>query len=245
MAITRDNVLHVAKLARLELTEAEIDRMQSDLSGILDYVNQLSELDTNEYLAFRAMETGVCMEQRVVEQDRTWIKKAIPLVAGDSPGWISKLPGTLGRHPVGAIIVIQDVTLDVRKEQEIKVKSAMIQEIHHRVKNNLQTITALLRLQARRAKSEDAALALKEAVGRIMSVAVVHEFLSRLTGGVARGVSRFLDRQAPPYLRGRLLGQCRAYRFCRRASAVVLVSARRDEYDGEDEYQNRDVPGKV
>jgi aspartyl-tRNA(Asn)/glutamyl-tRNA(Gln) amidotransferase subunit C len=46
MAITRDNVLHVAKLARLELTEAEIDRMQADLSGILDYVNQLSELDT-------------------------------------------------------------------------------------------------------------------------------------------------------------------------------------------------------
>ena len=48
MAITRDNVLHVAKLARLELTEAEIDRMQTDLSGILDYVNQLSELDTSQ-----------------------------------------------------------------------------------------------------------------------------------------------------------------------------------------------------
>ena len=48
MAITRDNVLHVAKLARLELTEAEIDRMQSDLNGILDYVNQLSELDTKD-----------------------------------------------------------------------------------------------------------------------------------------------------------------------------------------------------
>ena len=46
MAITRDNVLHVAKLARLELTETEIDRMQRDLNGILDYVNQLSELDT-------------------------------------------------------------------------------------------------------------------------------------------------------------------------------------------------------
>ena len=47
--------------------------------------SQLSELDTNEYLAFRAMETGVCLEQRVTEQDRIWIKKAIPLVAGDSP----------------------------------------------------------------------------------------------------------------------------------------------------------------
>lgn len=47
MAITRDNVLHVAKLARLELSEAEIDKMQRDLDGILEYVNQLSELDTN------------------------------------------------------------------------------------------------------------------------------------------------------------------------------------------------------
>ena len=46
MAITRDNVLHVAKLARLELSETEIDRMQRDLDGILEYVNQLSELDT-------------------------------------------------------------------------------------------------------------------------------------------------------------------------------------------------------
>ncbi|MDF3071169.1 MAG: glutamyl-tRNA amidotransferase subunit [Polyangiaceae bacterium] len=48
MAITRENVLHVAKLARLELTETEIDRMQRDLDGILEYVNQLSELDTKD-----------------------------------------------------------------------------------------------------------------------------------------------------------------------------------------------------
>lgn len=46
MAITRDNVLHVAKLARLELSNDEIDKMQRDLAGILEYVNQLSELDT-------------------------------------------------------------------------------------------------------------------------------------------------------------------------------------------------------
>ena len=47
MAITRENVLHVAKLARLELTETEIDRMQRDLDGILGYANQLAELDTS------------------------------------------------------------------------------------------------------------------------------------------------------------------------------------------------------
>ena len=156
------------------------------LLGIVDVLadSQLSELETNEYLAFNAMETGVCMEQRVEERDRYWNKRAIPLVAGESPGWVGRLPGSFGRHPVAAIIMIQDVTDEVRREQELKVKSAMIQEIHHRVKNNLQTITALLRLQSRRVESEEAATALKEAVGRIMSVAVVHEFLSQDEGSV-------------------------------------------------------------
>ena len=54
----------------------------------------------------------------------------------------------------------------------------MIQEIHHRVKNNLQTIAALLRLQARRSDSPEVAEQLRESVGRIISIAVVHEFLS-------------------------------------------------------------------
>jgi aspartyl-tRNA(Asn)/glutamyl-tRNA(Gln) amidotransferase subunit C len=47
MAITRETVLHVAKLARLSLSEAEIDRMQRDLGNILEYVKLLSELDTS------------------------------------------------------------------------------------------------------------------------------------------------------------------------------------------------------
>jgi aspartyl-tRNA(Asn)/glutamyl-tRNA(Gln) amidotransferase subunit C len=46
MAITRETVLHVAKLARLELGDSEIDRMQKDLGNILEYVNSLAELDT-------------------------------------------------------------------------------------------------------------------------------------------------------------------------------------------------------
>ena len=46
MAITRETVLHVTKLARLELEDSEIDRMQKDLGNILEYVNSLAELDT-------------------------------------------------------------------------------------------------------------------------------------------------------------------------------------------------------
>jgi aspartyl-tRNA(Asn)/glutamyl-tRNA(Gln) amidotransferase subunit C len=47
MAITRDDVLHVAKLARLELAEHEIERMTADLEKILGHVTQLEELDTS------------------------------------------------------------------------------------------------------------------------------------------------------------------------------------------------------
>ena len=54
----------------------------------------------------------------------------------------------------------------------------MIQEVHHRVKNNLQTIAAVLRMQARRAEEGSTQQALKEAITRILSVAVIHEFLS-------------------------------------------------------------------
>ena len=54
----------------------------------------------------------------------------------------------------------------------------MINEIHHRVKNNLQTIAALLRLQARRTGSPEVAEMLQESINRILSIAVVHEFLA-------------------------------------------------------------------
>jgi two-component sensor histidine kinase len=58
-------------------------------------------------------------------------------------------------------------------------KDATIREIHHRVKNNLQTVAALLRLQARRIDSESARSALEEAVRRVGSIAIVHETLSQ------------------------------------------------------------------
>ena len=46
MAITRDDVIHVAKLARLELSDAEIERMVRDLGTILEHVAELSKVDT-------------------------------------------------------------------------------------------------------------------------------------------------------------------------------------------------------
>jgi two-component sensor histidine kinase len=63
-------------------------------------------------------------------------------------------------------------------------KDATIREIHHRVKNNLQTIASLLRLQGRRLQSPEARAALAESERRIRSIAIVHETLSRDAGDV-------------------------------------------------------------
>ena len=79
---------------------------------------------------------------------------------------------------IGAIVMLNNVTELRRRERELVTKDATIREIHHRVKNNLQTVSALLRLQARRIEDPGASAALNEAVRRIASIALVHETLS-------------------------------------------------------------------
>ena len=65
-----------------------------------------------------------------------------------------------------------------RKEEELMVKTSVIKEIHHRVKNNLQTIASLLRMQMRRTTSDEARDVLNESLNRILSISLVHETLS-------------------------------------------------------------------
>jgi two-component sensor histidine kinase len=95
----------------------------------------------------------------------TIIARVIPLQPGDEYD--------------GAAILLRDVTELRRRERELLTKDATIREIHHRVKNNLQTVAALLRLQARRMEVPEARLALDEAVRRVGSIAIVHETLSQ------------------------------------------------------------------
>jgi two-component sensor histidine kinase len=83
-----------------------------------------------------------------------------------------------GDH-VGGLVLVRDVTDLRRRDRELVTKDATIREIHHRVKNNLQTVAALLRLQARRIGSDEARSALEEAVRRVGSIAIVHETLSQ------------------------------------------------------------------
>ena len=77
---------------------------------------------------------------------------------------------------------MEDITEARRREHEIKVKEATIREVHHRVKNNLQTIASLLRIQARRSDDPEVRRALAEAIERVGSMAVVHELLLAVDG---------------------------------------------------------------
>jgi two-component sensor histidine kinase len=104
-------------------------------------------------------------EAEIENTEATLILRSIPLRPG-------------GEH-IGALALIRDVTELRRRERELLTKDATIREIHHRVKNNLQTVAALLRLQARRMTTPADRAALEDAERRVGSIAIVHETLSQ------------------------------------------------------------------
>src|SRR2546430_150609 len=69
---------------------------------------------------------------------------------------LRSIPLIVGGSRTGALVLVRDVTELRRRERELMTKDATIREIHHRVKNNLQTVAALLRLQARRLRAPEA-----------------------------------------------------------------------------------------
>jgi len=93
------------------------------------------------------------------------------------------IPLLPGGERVGTLVLLRDVTELRRRERALVSKDATIREIHHRVKNNLQTVAALLRLQARRLDVPEGRAALDEAVRRVRAIAVVHDTLSHTLDG--------------------------------------------------------------
>lgn len=156
-------------------------------------VSALEEIDA--LLLDQAFDAHRCVELRNETEDgRVWVRGAIPLHIPPT-SWRKRWRNTMrhilplreSRHPSnssgqsvdGALVMLHNATETVQRQRELNVKSAIIQEVHHRVKNNLQTIAAVLRIQARRSESEEAKLQLTEAVNRILSMSVIHEFLSQ------------------------------------------------------------------
>ncbi|GAA1795212.1 sensor histidine kinase [Nostocoides veronense] len=123
-------------------------------------------------------------------RDEAPVDEALAMVAMGRAAWradvttrsaavaMRAIPLTEAGERVGALILLRDVTELRRRESELLSKEATIREIHHRVKNNLQTVAALLRLQARRLPEGGGREALLEAVRRVGTIATVHETLS-------------------------------------------------------------------
>ncbi|WP_129338705.1 sensor histidine kinase [Cellulomonas endophytica] len=123
--------------------------------------------------------------------EKDGIDEALPLVLMGRAPWridveahgvalsVRSVPLLEAGERLGAVLLCRDVTELRRRERELITKDATIREIHHRVKNNLQTVAALLRLQARRVASPEAREALGEATRRVATIALVHETLSQ------------------------------------------------------------------
>jgi len=166
-----------------------------DADGIVSYAspNAVSALRrlglATDVVGSAFAELVVRLSHRPGPMDEALSAVATGRVAGradvENPGAVVLLRGIpLQRDGLraGAIVFCQDVTDLRRRERALISKDATIREIHHRVKNNLQTVAAMLRLQARRASTDEAREALAEAELRVAAIAVVHESLSSDTG---------------------------------------------------------------
>lgn len=166
--------------------------LRLDAAGAIRYASPNARSSLRRYgiaepapgLALAEVLTGPTRNLGAVDQRQAQI------AAGRLPGeaeFASKSASVLMRAiplpgDAGAAVLLRDVSDLRRQEQALLSKDATIREIHHRVKNNLQTVAALLRLQARRMPSEAGRVALLDAVARVGTIALVHDSLSRASG---------------------------------------------------------------
>ncbi|WP_240629598.1 sensor histidine kinase, partial [Specibacter cremeus] len=181
--------------------------LRLDVDGIVQYASP------NGVSAFRRLGDIESLEGRSLAEvttallkDRRMVDETLPLVVTGRMPWRTEIESrgvslSLRAIPLrdaterfGALVLCRDVSELRRREQELVTKDATIREIHHRVKNNLQTVAALLRMQSRRMRSEEGRQGLEQAMRRVSTIALVHETLSQgLTQRV--GFDELIDRQ--------------------------------------------------
>jgi len=147
---------------------------------------RLGELGLDETPVREAMEKPAPTVSEVEQGlETTVVMRCIPLLDKDEVS--------------GAVVLLRDISELRRRDRLLVSKDATIREIHHRVKNNLQTISSLLHLQSRRLESPEAKAAIEESVRRVRSIALVHEILSREAGedvpfvDIVRPVARMIE----------------------------------------------------
>jgi two-component system, sensor histidine kinase PdtaS len=130
---------------------------------------KLTDIGVDASAATTALLTGAPAQIDVEVGSSVMLQRALPFLEGRD------------RRITGALVLVRDVTQLRYRERQLKRQQAVIREVHHRVKNNLQTIASLLRLQGRRVPVE-ARRELEEATRRIAAIALVHETLSKESG---------------------------------------------------------------
>lgn len=152
--------------------------------GVVEHVvsRGLEDFDPDAGAVLEALADGEPLESEVEARGAVVLRRVLPL--------------TRGSEVLGGLMLLREITELRRHERLLLYKDATIREIHHRVKNNLQTVASLLRLQSRRLEGAEARDALSESVRRISSIALVHETLSqdsRQRVGFDMVVQRVLD----------------------------------------------------
>jgi two-component sensor histidine kinase len=130
---------------------------------------KLTDIGVDASAATQALLSGAPAQIDVEVGASVMLQRALPFLEGRD------------RRVTGALVLVRDVTQLRYRERQLKRQQAVIREVHHRVKNNLQTIASLLRLQGRRLPLE-ARRELEEATRRIAAIALVHETLSKESG---------------------------------------------------------------
>jgi two-component sensor histidine kinase len=162
-----------------------------DVDGIVTFASP-NGLSAFNRMGFQGELEGESLAEVTTQllEGRLIVDESLPLVVTGRAPWRTDIEArgvtvTLRTIPIrhrderiGAMVLVRDVTEVRHQEQELLTKDATIREIHHRVKNNLQTVASLLRIQSRRAHSDTAREALTQAMRRVAAIAVVHDTLS-------------------------------------------------------------------
>ncbi|WP_396276882.1 sensor histidine kinase [Glutamicibacter creatinolyticus] len=166
--------------------------IRMDAAGVVEFASP------NAVSAFRRLGAAEVLQGQSLSDltmalvsDRRVIDETLPLVVQGKMPWrtemeyrgvnisLRAIPLRDERRRWGSLVLCRDVTELRRREKELVTKDATIREIHHRVKNNLQTVAALLRMQSRRMNSTEGKQGLEQAMRRVSTIASVHDFLSK------------------------------------------------------------------
>lgn len=180
---------------RYEAVETPLNHMINDSEWLTESIDEgLLLVDGNGYVTFRNMYAkelfqdlgyvedilgqkykNICLTQYDKKSDLTEVLSEVRI----SKHYLRIRQIPMKKGDIRLAVIIRDITWNREQEKSLILKSVAIKELHHRVKNNLQIIASLLRLQARRTDNEETKRLLSESINRILSIAVTHQLLSQ------------------------------------------------------------------